>query len=127
MADRRRSSKSGFSFTEIMTVAIILLLLAAIAIPNFITARAKAQLVACQTNAKEIQDALEQYYAVNRNIKNMEETELTEALVGGGYLQKMPVCPAKGTYYTDPGGIVCCSVHQQGETPKGGSSWPGPV
>lgn len=58
-----RLKKKGFTLVEIMIVIAILGLLAAIAIPNFITARTAAQTKMNQINAEEVYRAQLAYCA----------------------------------------------------------------
>ena len=53
--------KSGFTLVEIMIVVLIIGLLAAIAVPNFVKARSKTQTRACIDNMRQIENAIEQY------------------------------------------------------------------
>ncbi len=54
-----KMNRKGFTLVEIMIVVAIIGLLAAIAIPNFVQARKKAQTNACIANLKQIQGAVQ--------------------------------------------------------------------
>ncbi len=53
--------RQGFTLVEIMIVVAVIGLLAAIAIPNFVKARATSQANACINNLKKIDDAASQF------------------------------------------------------------------
>ena len=92
------SNKSGFTLVEIMIVVAIIGLLAAIAIPNFVKARATAQTKACIANLKQIDGAVQQWALENK--KTASDTyALTDATLLA-YLKGSvaPTCPASGTY-----------------------------
>ena len=85
---------------EIMIVVAIIGLLAAIAIPNFVKARATSQANACINNLRQI-DAAANEYALERGKKTNDtivmNTDLTPyiKLNSAG---NIPPCPAGGTY-----------------------------
>ena len=62
----RTSRRAGFTLVEIMIVVAIIGLLAAIAIPNFVRARATSQANACINNLRQI-DGAKQQWALENN------------------------------------------------------------
>ena len=82
-------------------------ILAAIAIPNFVKARATAQQNSCLNNLRQL-DAAKQQWALEKG--KTAEAEPTKADVLP-YLQRWPVCPQGGTYTIGPGGeSPTCSI-----------------
>src|ERR1035438_3052731 len=61
MKANKTSRKAGFTLVEIMIVVAIIGLLAAIAIPNFIKARATSQQNACINNLRQIDGAINEW------------------------------------------------------------------
>ena len=92
--------KAGFTLVEIMIVVAIIGLLAAIAIPNFVKARATSQANACINNLRQIdaaanQFALEQKATTGQTINF--PTDLTPYIKLNSN-SSVPPCPAGGTY-----------------------------
>ena len=96
----QQSRKSGFTLVEIMIVVAIIGLLAAIAIPNFVKARATAQKNACIANMKQIDGAVQQWALEEKKVATdavlITEVTLLPYMKGS----VMPTCPATGSAYT---------------------------
>ena len=103
----------AFTLVEIMIVVAIIGLLAAIAIPNFVKARATSQANACINNLTKIEAAANQF-ALEKSKKTGDSVTYPDDLTpyikmnSGG---SIPPCPAGGTYsYTTVGGLAACSL-----------------
>jgi prepilin-type N-terminal cleavage/methylation domain-containing protein len=92
--------KAGFTLVEIMIVVAIIGLLAAIAIPNFVKARATSQANACINNLRQI-DAAASQFALEKGKKTSDPisypTDLTPYIKLNNN-NSIPPCPAGGSY-----------------------------
>ena len=93
-----RNRKSAFTLVEIMIVVLIIGILLAIAVPNFVHARETARSKACIENMKQIASAEEQY-AMDQKLATGATAPLMTVLVGPtAYIKSTPVCPSAGAY-----------------------------
>ena len=94
---RKARAERGFTLVEIMIVVLIIGILLAIAVPNFVKARESSRTKACVANLKQIDAAKEQWAMDTRAADNA--TPQWSDLVGTDkYMKAQPVCPSGGTY-----------------------------
>ncbi len=107
--NRIRKTRKGFTLIEIMIVVLIIGILLAIAVPNFVQARDSSRGRSCVSNLKQI-DAAKQQYAMDNRLDGtaaVAEADLVPTYIKGTF----PQCPSGGSYTinvvdTDP----TCSI-----------------
>src|ERR1700685_1341385 len=112
MKTNKNIRKAAFTRVEIMIVVAIIGLLAAIAIPNFVKARATSQANACINNMRQIdaaanQFALEQHKTTGYQFAFPSDLTPYIKLNSNG---SIPPCPAGGTYTVANIGAAGASV-----------------
>ena len=91
---------AGFTLVEIMIVVAIIGLLAAIALPSFVHARAKSQANACINNLRQIEAAVQQV-AIEKGQQVGDTVNYPDDITPYIRLNtngQIPGCPAGGTY-----------------------------
>src|SRR5881394_1123595 len=93
----KTSNRSGFTLVEIMIVVAIIGLLAAIAIPNLVTAQKKAKRQACISTLKAIEGAKAQWALENKKADTDVPSD-ADLFGPDKYIERTPQCPGGGTY-----------------------------
>jgi len=115
MKQNKNNRKAGFTLVEIMIVVAIIGLLAAIAIPNFVKARATSQANACINNMRQIDAAVQQWALETHQVTGAQPvlgSDLTPYIKLNS-ASSIPSCPAGGTYTVGTVGAspqVSCSL-----------------
>ncbi|HEY2329844.1 MAG TPA: type II secretion system protein [Verrucomicrobiae bacterium] len=99
MKQTKNIRKAGFTLVDIMIVVAIIGLLAAIAIPNFVKARAQSQANACINNLRQL-DAAAQQWALETGQASGVTVGTTDVMpyIKLNSAGSIPPCPASGTY-----------------------------
>ena len=81
---RIQANEKGFTLIELMIVIAIIGILAAIAIPNFITYRDKAFCTSTEKDAASLQGALSNYFSIASNTSFSAPTPANPVVFGTG-------------------------------------------
>ncbi len=92
-----RKRTGGFTLIEIMIVVLIIGILLAIAVPNFIKARETSRAKACVANLQQLQSAIQQWAMDNKATTGTAVT-MDEICGNGLYINVAPQCPSGGAY-----------------------------
>ena len=91
-----KKTRRGFTLIEIMIVVLIIAILLAIAIPNFLRARETSRAKSCKANLRQVETAKEQWAMDNK--KGATDTPALDTDLVGTYIKSTPACPSSGTY-----------------------------
>jgi prepilin-type N-terminal cleavage/methylation domain-containing protein len=114
-----RRGRSGFTLVEIMIVVLIIGILLAIAVPNFVKAREVSRAKSCLSNLRSIAYAKEQW-AVEQKKATTDTPADTDLYGSNGYILATPLCPAGGTYtINNLSTVPSCSIGTNGSAATG--------
>ena len=109
---RNKKREKGFTLIEIMIVVLIIAILLAIAIPNFLHAREASRAKSCQGNMRQVETAKEQW-AMDTKAASTATPTMTELTTD--YIKSTPACPSSGTYTVgDMATRPVCSITTNG-------------
>lgn len=101
-------TRRGFTLIELMTVVLLIGIILALAVPNYVNARQKSRRLVCTRNLAKIDMAKEEWALATRASTG---SPVTMNDLVPGHLKKTPACPAGGDYTPQPVGTnPTCSL-----------------
>lgn len=113
-------TRFGFTLIEVMCVVLVIALLLAMAIPNYIHSREASRSRACSQNLREFEAAKEQWAIVTHAAATAipQESDLVPDYLKGTD-SSLPKCPAGGGYLlNDLGHLPTCNIADNGTAEK---------
>ena len=108
-----RRREKGFTLVEIMIVVMIIGILLAIAVPNFVRAKENSRAKGCCSNLKQIDGATQQWAIENKKARTDTPVQADIEM----YLKAYPLCPSGGAYTIGTIAInPTCSIGTNGDT-----------
>jgi prepilin-type N-terminal cleavage/methylation domain-containing protein len=95
MLSLSKRTREGFTLVEIMIVVLIIGILLAIAVPNFVRARETSRAKSCVSQLKTLEASKEQWAMDTRAATNATPTM---ANLVPTYVKTTPLCESGGTY-----------------------------
>lgn len=111
--EARLRNRAGFTLVEIMIVVLIIAMLLAIAVPNFLKSRELSRATTCQANMRQMDTAKEHWGMENSAAATETPTseELVTEYMRARYEDKLPDCPSGGSYEVgDMSTLPLCSI-----------------
>jgi prepilin-type N-terminal cleavage/methylation domain-containing protein len=100
----------GFTLIEIMIVVAIIGLIVALALPNFLKSRTRAQTHICIENLSQIESA-KQVWGLENGKQDGDTVAETDIIGPTLYIKTVPICPAGGVYdLTTIGNPASCNI-----------------
>lgn len=102
-------NRKGFTLVELLIVVVILGILAAVAIPRFMTTRDETQFRTCQSQLAAINGAVDEWMFMNPGVA------VDIAVILGNtdrFPDGVPTCPTDdGAYSLDANNRAVCAIH----------------